>query len=486
MSLFMSGTDARFGALNISPFITPPPLPNILSEWAGLLPLAVHLASYRDDYAIVGELALSGRLSVGLFPKLGTLCAYSRLLTQGRRFMDGASLHASVNRQVWDIKWGSVFPAANGAASTRILDYAISAVDKILPISMPETFPRQKGETVKAASSPAQRDTSSELLASTTSADVLVNDTPKETPPRETPSKATYRRYQTLYVLQYDQGPQPKSLWRYFEKVRKAVYYNIAAFLLSLAMAVVLSLCGLYGTATIILIGAISRLLSLSIDIRRPPDYLQNNESHDAYMLTAAHPNALEWYLFTGNRGVVDSLLNKPMLEIPSNHLHRTSIAANWFRIAHMLQLAAMTFTAAQKGWDGIALAILVMLDRSLRWLFMGPGLVRRWLDTEGVQVQAKCFKFTGRGIMLGAMQLQSNSKITRWMDDILVPHPRREAFLKCLLEGQSCFETATTSLQESDKSWVEIASRLSHASAEVLEKETLMSEILMMGKREG
>jgi hypothetical protein len=47
-----------------------PPLPNIVSEWASLIPLAIYLASYRYDHRLVGKIALHGRLSVGIFPKL--------------------------------------------------------------------------------------------------------------------------------------------------------------------------------------------------------------------------------------------------------------------------------------------------------------------------------------------------------------------------------------------------------------------------------
>jgi hypothetical protein len=49
------------------------------------------------------------------------------------------------------------------------------------------------------------------------------------------------------------------------------------------------------------------------------------------------------------------------------------------------------------------------------------------------VRIEAKTFQFGGRTQMLNAIQVLSGSKVTSWMDDIIVPHPRRDAVLKHL-----------------------------------------------------
>lgn len=59
------------GTISAAGYWAVPHLPNIVSEWAGIVPLVAHLASRRYAHHSVGELALLGRLSLGLFPKLG-------------------------------------------------------------------------------------------------------------------------------------------------------------------------------------------------------------------------------------------------------------------------------------------------------------------------------------------------------------------------------------------------------------------------------
>lgn len=185
------------------------------------------------------------------------------------------------------------------------------------------------------------------------------------------------------------------------------------------------------GTSAIIVCSAISRLALQSINIQRPPGYLQNNETHDACMLVATHQNAVEWHLYIGDRGVVDSLLNKAMFMVPNQPSMNLELTTWWLRFANALQLLGMTYVAAQKGWDGVCLVVLLALNWLLRRSFRAAGLASRWLTEEGVEVEVKSFKFTGRMAMLGAIQVFSGTKVTRWMDDIIVPHPRREAWLR-------------------------------------------------------
>ena len=84
-----------FQPWNTATIVPVPPLPQILSEWAAVIPLVCHLASYKRDYELVGQLALSGHLWVDIFPKLGVLYGLSKLLKRGAEFIDQASTQRS-------------------------------------------------------------------------------------------------------------------------------------------------------------------------------------------------------------------------------------------------------------------------------------------------------------------------------------------------------------------------------------------------------
>lgn len=146
-----SNISSRFGTITYNPFFSLPIPPNIVSEWTALIPLVAHLASYRHNHQLVGEAALSGRLNVSLFPRLGVLDGIARLLAGGPDFIDRVSTLGEVNRYVWDVNWGSSFPCANGAASSIITAYALDRADSP-SIRMPEhvaaTFKIQDPEKI--------------------------------------------------------------------------------------------------------------------------------------------------------------------------------------------------------------------------------------------------------------------------------------------------------------------------------------------------
>jgi hypothetical protein len=148
MSLFISGSEANLGSLNVTPVIPCPPIPNIVAEWAAILPLVCHLASPRGDYITTGDIALLGRLSVGLFPRLGSLSGLSRLLGRGTKFLDYASTRGGSACIVWDPNWGCSFPCANGAASAAITRYLRSRYP-CPPYRMPESLPRPLPERLQ-------------------------------------------------------------------------------------------------------------------------------------------------------------------------------------------------------------------------------------------------------------------------------------------------------------------------------------------------
>lgn len=116
------------------------------------------------------------------------------------------------------------------------------------------------------------------------------------------------------------------------------------------------------------------------------------------------------------------------MVAVP---VSRCSIPVAWLlKCCHVVQLIAITFVTGQKGWDGVVLVILIVISTITRCISTDSLVVRQWLETEGIDVKVKIFKFTGRTMMLGAIQEFSRSKCESWIDGIVPPHPRRDAWL--------------------------------------------------------
>ncbi|ETS77390.1 hypothetical protein PFICI_11264 [Pestalotiopsis fici W106-1] len=454
MSLFSSPPEARLGSLGVEPLLPCPPLPNIVSEWAAILPLVCHLAGQRDDYITTGEIALMGRLSVGIFPRLGTLSGLARLLDRGTKYLDHASTRGGSSRTVYDVKWGSVFPCANGAACAAISRYLLSR-DRQPPQRMPETRPPQPEEDKNEKSSFHQefkiRPVSSSLRSEVRSIASGEEKTGEDV-----------RRYQVLHVYQLNRKPKQNSLRQCVTRLPLSLPGQLLWSSTLLCLAILFCLIGCFGPAALVVCNSLSQLVALRVPITRPSTYLRNNEMHDACMLVASHENASEWHLFIGDRGVADTLLNKPMFMVPKGR--STRFAAGWFWFANLFQLTAMTYVAAQKGWDGVWLVALLAVHWALRWSFSGRALARDWLEREGIDANVRSFEFGGRYAMMGAIQVLSKSTATRWMDNILVPHPRREAWLGALGVGEP-----TGSLNFHDQSWLEYTTEASLASAEVM-----------------
>lgn len=282
-----------------------------------------------------------------------------------------------------------------------------------------------------------------------------------------------FRRYQTLHVIDVSRQ-KPTGLYGLYQRVDQVAESSIfkgTKFILLLGIGVVLCLCCIFGTAVVLLIAVMTQFICQFLKVRRPPGYLDNNENHSACMLLSSHKNSSTWYLYIGDRGVVDSLLNKTMFSIPSYG----RVLMHWFRIAHIIQLMAMTFVAAQKGWDGITLLILLLSADAMHWRYGKNQLARRWLKNEEVCVKAKSFEFTGRTAMLGAIHKMSGTKVTTWMDEIMPPVPRRQAWLNRLSKGpnenappDSDFEA----LSRFDQDWVLLHSGLVTQAVTELQKE--------------
>ncbi|KAI0968628.1 hypothetical protein F4678DRAFT_474376 [Xylaria arbuscula] len=454
-SIFSSGSEARLGSLGIEPFIPVPPLPNIIAEWAAILPLVCHLATQRDDYLTTGDIALRRRLSVGLFPRLGTLSGLARLLGRKNKYLDQASTRSGSSRTVWDVKWGSVFPCANGAACTAISKYLLSRSqrgplhrmpEKLPPPNEPPQIPKLEFQDLLSQKSSLSSNASSHECGKTSAS-----------------RDEGIRRYQVLHVYKLDYHKRKRSSLRQrVNRLRLSVVGQLVWFTLLLALAIFLGLLGSYGSSALVVVSSVSELVAQSITIRNPSSYLKNNETHDACMLVASHQNASEWHLYIGDRGIADTLLNKPMFVLPEGR--SASLAARWLWLANLLQFAAMTFVAAQKGWDGVSMVVLLAVHWALRWSLDGQYLAGDWVEREGITADVRSYEFGGRYAMLGAIQIYAGNMCTRWMDDILVPHPRREAWLGCI-KG----DDVTENFDPHDKRWLEVASEASFSAANVL-----------------
>ncbi|SLM37403.1 hypothetical protein LPUS_07236 [Lasallia pustulata] len=452
MSFLSSGASnstVNLGTLQIAPILSTAQLPAIVAEWAGLLPLVIHLTSRHFDFQLAGEAALLGRISIGLFPKLGSLQSIARLLEGGEEFLERASIASDTMCGVYDVNWGSTFACANGAASSMVMTWALRRIKT--SIIMPDRVEPPVRKTL------AESGTQSETT---------------ESPPQRgnLPDPEYHRRrFQTLNVLKFRRTITKRNWRNQIDSAMSSWAFVPFASSMLVAGAVVSMLFGCYGTAVILLSGAVSQLACHMLRFERPDKYLVSSENHDACMLLSASENSSTWYLYIGDRGVVDFLLNKTMIE----HSSRGGILSLWFRIAHYIQLLAMTFVAAQKGWDGVCM-VIVMISA---WLFHWPHgrdyMARRWLEHEGITVKAKRFDFVRRSQMIGAIQLFSGRKVTSWMDRILVNCPRRQAWLQAL----GCLDTANysspppelESLTHFDQSWVRYITAISAKAGEIL-----------------
>lgn len=235
-------------------------------------------------------------------------------------------------------------------------------------------------------------------------------------------------------------------------------------------LSIFLAIFGVFGTAVVVMLCAISEVVSQSIMIQRLVLYLENNEAHDACMLIAAHENAIEWHLYIGDREVVDTLLNKPMIILTEGMGVR--IAALWFRCAHIIQLTGVTFVAARKGWDGVCLVFLLIVHYALFSLFSHNALVSDWPEREHIDIKVERFEFSGRYPMIGAIQLLSGTKTDSWMNEILVPYPRRDFWLEILTLPEGWTAQYPDGFSELDKEKIERNATTAKKAADVIKRE--------------
>jgi len=416
---------ASSGTLSLEAYLSISNIPAIITEWSALFPLVSHLANQGEDHRMVGELALAGHLTVGLFPKLGYLDGIRRLLQGGSDFFDRANAKSDSNYKVWDVNWGSVFTRANGSAMSIITSYALRKRPKA--IQMPEEF-------LAAIPTPGLQTKIS--------------------------TQPCFRRHQELHIVRMSRTNHTRTIRGTVLRLILSRFGEFAYYFMLVGLIVVLCLLGAFGSAAVVFNGLVSKLICRLLRTERPSGYLESNENHEACMLSAIHENATTWYLYIGDRGVIDWLLNKTILITPS----ASRLQMAYFRLAHVLQLLAMTFVAAQKGIDGVSLVVLLVANYGFQYLFGGHKLARQWLEAEHVSVDAHTFKFSGRTPMVGTIHTLSQARDSAWMDTLIVPCPRIKVWLdelKCASDTRAQLDLDLRKLSSSDRSWVLLNSQL-------------------------
>lgn len=446
------------GTLDLLAFLSLPPLPPIITEWSALVPLICHLASYEEDHRMVGELMLTGRLSTGLFPKLGYLNGIWRFLDRGPDFLDRANTRSECKFKVWDASWGGTFTRANGTASSVITEYALFKHREVY--TAPEPI-RQSPASESAGPSPSPPSQS------------LSGPTPTSSFPshRNSLASSPFRRHQTLHVVRLHRKVQLSSSRT---RALRASLHNAGQILYVLSllgMITLLVFLGAYGTSIVLLSSVLSKVVCFFINMSRPPGYLESSERQEACMLSAAQDNASTWYLYIGDRGVVDWLLNKTMLTLPSAKTTLMNIFAAYFHSAHLLQILAMTYVAAQKGIDGVSLLVLMLGNYGVRLLGGKYQIARQWLDREGVGVEARTFRFSGRTPVVGCVYSLSGAGNPKWMDALISPSRRREIWLQELsATGEGGWEDKKHEcLNSSDSTWVRLHTRMARDAIDLV-----------------
>lgn len=441
-----SNHSTTIGILGIWAYIPVHHIPSIISEWSALFPLVCHLANYGEDHQMVGELALAGHLTVGLFPKLGYLDGIWRLLHGGPEFFDRANAKSESSFKVWDVNWGSVFTRANGSATSLITDFALRKHQK--PIEVPDAVLAEPCNLPRASTATIQG----------------------PNPGDKNLSISNFRRRQDLHIIRISRKNRTRTMKGILISLTVSRFGKFFYHLILVGLVIVLCLLGAFGSAAIIVNSLISKIVCRLLRTQRPLGYLESNENHGACMLSAVHENANTWYLYVGDRGAIDWLLNKTMLSTPP----ASKILRLYFRLAHISQLLAMTFVAAQKGIDGVSLVMLLLVNYGFQYLFGGYKMARQWLEAEQVSLDAHTFRFSGRTPMIGAIHMISEARDSTWMNTLLAPSPRVKVWLDelvCTADMISRANSNSQSLSSSDRSWVLLNSQLAIEAARLIRR---------------
>lgn len=117
----------------------------------------------------------------------------------------------------------------------------------------------------------------------------------------------------------------------------------------------------------------------------------------------------------------------------------------------------------------------LLIISTVVHFRFRHELLVRMFCEENRVAVMQESFEFSGRTAMMGAIQQLSETQSWQWMDDILAPCPRREAWARIVSTGNTnmdSFEDEVRTLTEPDKRWVWVNTILTTRAAGIMRTE--------------
>lgn len=468
--------NASTGVVDLSTWMHfPQNIQPIIFEWAALIPLTVYLSSFRSDFELAGEVPLQGRLSVGVIPKLWALGGIAKILRQGEVFFDSANA-AGETLKVFDVQHGSVFNCYNSAATAAVASAAFHGggggpaikEDLLKWINNSKEDLERKFAIAKYEN--GNKSTSRFVFEE-------LRDNRKTYGRRQILNVIDIRRVKVNGMPIDTKDPiieEPRRVSGAGSKswAKNALWF--AEIVVIMGATATLFGAGCPGSGSLLLMGGISRLCAHCTKIGRPPLFLENREKYEGCMLVAVHDNAAVWTLYRGDRGLIDSLLNKPMVA----HFKPTNMSRLvfvWFRIAEILQVVAMTYVAGEKGWDALMLLILITVVWSFSKFFGYNKHAANWLKEEGFKTTAFGCEFPGRTELLGAVQLLSTQKRTIWMDSVISPCARREVLLQ-RLGAASCTPEKSKeefdALSGTDKSWVMSTRMQSNAGAALIQNE--------------
>lgn len=453
-----------------------PEIPKIVAEWAALVPLTVYLSNMRTAYDLAGEISLRAKLSVSMVPKLWELGSIAKLLRERETFLDTAS-SAGDPLRVYDVQWGSVFPCYNSAAAGSVAANAFYHVPDTVEIPQDalNDWILENAAQLEQQFPPDNPDDAP--VRSAVWSEVYCGDGVKDLVIR----KRLFGRTQRLNVICVShRGKRVRTSGMLQRPLMQRIQVVVQLLLAVGAGALLLSL-GCIGTGVLLLIGGVSHSCAQHVEIQRSALYLRNREVHSGCMLVASHENATIWTLYLGDRGMIDSLLNKPMVEIRKAN----PLIVYWFRFAESLQILTMTYVAGQKGWDAMCLLIVILIWSLTRFNSCNKHAAA-WLREEGFTTTAFRCEFPGRSELLGAVQLLSTEKRTLWMDDILAPVSRRDVWLQkvgAIDSHQDNLQQSFAALDAHDRNWVRGTSMQTIAAYDLIRKRLMDIDPLVFDK---
>lgn len=439
-------------------------IPRVLVICAYIIPIAVYAYSMRTAYDVATLVSLRAKVCPSINLRAWDFMGIARLLGERESFMDNAS-DANSTLRVYDVQWGSVFPCYNSGVASSVKENAFRRARVPLVISEDNL-----NEWILANKTDLGKNFQHDPLDDLESPPAIRSDVYSgETVENVVQRKKEYGRRQYLDIVYVSrEGKRPRVINSALDQLQRLTTSQWPFLLLSSGAVLVLTKYQCIGTSALVLIRAVARFLALRINVKRPPLYLRNREVHSGCMLVAAHENATTWTLYIGDRGTIDTLLNKPMVEIGEP----SSIVLTWFRAAELSIPIAMVYAIMQGGWDVVSLLAVTALLEGLDYLNSRDRVVSAWLREEGLATKAFRCQFPGRSELIGAVQLLSRRKTSIWMDGILAPVPRRDAWLQvvgAVPSDPDSLQQSLASLDAHDRNWIKATGLQTMAAHELI-----------------